>query len=270
MFNTFRKNWIEYLIEAWGLGTFMVSAGGFGTLLFYPQSPVYLAIPNASIRLILMGLAMGLTAMGIIYSPWGKRSGAHLNPAITLTFYRLGKIQLFDAIFYIIFQFIGGLLGVLLVLGIVGKPFTDPNVNYVATVPGKFGIVPAFIAEFISAFVIIMMVLYTSNKRKLAPLTPFFAGCLVASYVIFESPYSGFGMNPARTVASALPSGTWTAIWLYFIAPIMGMLTGAELYLRLKNFSEKAFCPKLYHDRSYPCFTENYQGKVKCIFCQDK
>jgi aquaporin Z len=270
MFNTFRKNWIEYLIEAWGLGTFMVSAGGFGTLLFYPLSPVCLAIPNASTRLIFMGLAMGLTAMGIIYSPWGKRSGAHLNPAITLTFYRLGKIQLSDAIFYIIFQFIGGLLGVLLVLLIIGKPFADPNVNYVVTVPGKFGIVPAFIAEFIIAFVIIMMVLYTSNKRKLAPLTPFFAGCLVASYVIFESPYSGFGMNPARTVASALPSGTWTAIWLYFIAPIMGMLTGSELYLRLQNFNQKALCGKLYHDKSYPCVTGNYDGKVKCIFCQDE
>lgn len=84
-----REHWPEYLMEAWGLGTFMVSAGLFATLLEYPGSPVREAIENADLRRGLMGLAMGLTAIAIIYSPWSKQSGAHINPVVTLTFWRL-------------------------------------------------------------------------------------------------------------------------------------------------------------------------------------
>jgi aquaporin Z len=76
-----RAHWPEYLMEAWGLGTFMVSAGVSTALLEYPGSPVHQAIPNGDLRLVLVGLAMGLTAIAIIYSPWGKQSGAHINPA---------------------------------------------------------------------------------------------------------------------------------------------------------------------------------------------
>jgi aquaporin Z len=92
-----RKHWPEYLMEAWGLGTFMVSAGLVTTLLEYPHSPIEQAIGSPDLRRVLIGLAMGFTAIAIIYSPWGKRCGAHLNPAVTLTFLRLGKIKALDA-----------------------------------------------------------------------------------------------------------------------------------------------------------------------------
>ena len=68
-------HWPEYLMEAAGLGIFMVSAGGFGIVLFHPASPVALAIADPLPRRFLMGCAMGLTAAGLIYSPWGKQSG---------------------------------------------------------------------------------------------------------------------------------------------------------------------------------------------------
>ena len=74
-----RKHWPEYLMEAWGLGTFMVSAGLITTLLEYPNSPIRQAIEDPDLRRMLIGLAMGLTAIAIIYSPWGKQCGAHLN-----------------------------------------------------------------------------------------------------------------------------------------------------------------------------------------------
>src|SRR6266487_3669549 len=109
-----RQHWPEYLIEAWALGTFMVSAALFTALLEYPGSPVHQLIPNGSERRALIGLAMGLTAIALIYSPWGKQSGAHMNPATTLTFLRLGKVTGWDATGYIAAQFIGGVCGVLL------------------------------------------------------------------------------------------------------------------------------------------------------------
>jgi aquaporin Z len=113
----------EYCIEASLLCCFMISAGLFGTLLEYPKSSVYQAIPNVFHRRILMGLAMGVTAVLLIYSPWGKRSGAHFNPAATLTFWRLGKVKRIDAICYLVFQFIGGAIGTTLVGGLLGEAF---------------------------------------------------------------------------------------------------------------------------------------------------
>src|SRR5687767_12327179 len=79
-----RRHWPEYLMEAAGLGLFMISAGLFGTLLFFPGSPLAESLPDPMARRALMGLIMGLTAIAIIYSPWGQQSGAHLNPAVTL------------------------------------------------------------------------------------------------------------------------------------------------------------------------------------------
>jgi aquaporin Z len=81
------------MIEGAELGLFMISACAFVVLLEYPTSPVHQSIPDPFLRRILIGMAMGLTAIGIIYSPLGQRSGAHFNPLVTLTFFRLGKVE---------------------------------------------------------------------------------------------------------------------------------------------------------------------------------
>ncbi|HET56372.1 MAG TPA: hypothetical protein ENN33_14315 [Ignavibacteria bacterium] len=99
-------------MEAAGLGIFMISAGLFTVLFEYPNSVLNQMFPDAFVRRIFIGLAMGLTAIGIIYSPWGKQSGAHMNPAVTLTFFRLRKVSLTDTLFYIIFQTLGGTIGI--------------------------------------------------------------------------------------------------------------------------------------------------------------
>ena len=107
------KHWPEpeYLIEAACLGLFMVSACSFTVLLEHPASAIRRLLPSAFVRRLLAGIAMGVTAVTLIYSPWGKQSGAHLNPSVTLTFFRLGKIEPWDACFYVVAQFIGGILG---------------------------------------------------------------------------------------------------------------------------------------------------------------
>jgi len=106
-----RTHWPEYLIEGWALGTFMVSAGLFTVWFEYPASSLNHAIMNGELRRGLVGVAMGLTAMLLIYSPWGKRSGAHMNPAVTLAFYSLGRIEAWDAIYYVLAQFVGDIDG---------------------------------------------------------------------------------------------------------------------------------------------------------------
>src|SRR5205823_10722686 len=135
-----------------GLCIFMVSAGVFTILLYHPVSPALQVLPEEFQRRVLMGLAMGLTAIGIIYSPWGKQSGAHLNPAVTLTFFRLGKVAPWDAVFYAIAQFAGGMAGVALVAVAAGKLLAHPSVNYVATLPGSGQTGVAFLSEVVMAF----------------------------------------------------------------------------------------------------------------------
>ena len=139
MLDALRHHWPEYLMEAAGLGIFMILAGVFGTILEYPGSPIRQAIADPLLRRSLMGIAMGLTAIGIIYSPWGKQSGAHINPSVTLTFFRLGKVEPWDALFYVGSQFLGAVAGVLLAAAVLGVLLAHSSVNYVATVPGSGG-----------------------------------------------------------------------------------------------------------------------------------
>jgi aquaporin Z len=255
MIRALPRHWPEYLIEAWALGTFMVSAAMFTALLEHPGSPVHQFIPNGHIRRALVGLAMGLTAIALIYSPWGQRSGAHMNPATTLTFLRLGKITGWNAALYLAAQFIGGVSGVLLSKWILGPVLAHRSVNYVVTVPGSSGALAAFVAELAIACGMMLMVLYTTNSPKLARYTGGFVGALVALYVTVEAPLSGMSMNPARTFASALSSGIWTHAWIYFTAPLFGMFLAAQFYRNIHNPGNLA-CPKLYHG-----------AKQACIFC---
>ena len=227
-----REHWPEYLIEAWALGTFMVSAGVFTVLVEHPQYPLRHVIEDSGARRLLIGVAMGVTAVGLIYSSWGKRSGAHMNPAVTIAFLRLGKMHRCDALYYIAFQVIGGLAGVLAVRLIFGEAFTAAPVTYVVTVPGEAGVVVAFAAEFLMAMLLMFAILLISNHMKWERFTGLAAGALVATYITLEAPYSGMSINPARTLASALPAGIWSYWWVYLIAPVMGMLTGVELYRR--------------------------------------
>jgi aquaporin Z len=247
-----RRHWPEYLMEAAGLGVFMISAGLFGTLLFDPGSPVARALSDPLLQRALMGLIMGLTAIGIIYSPWGQQSGAHINPAVTLTFWRLGKVKTWDAIFYVIAQFVGGALGVLLVLALLGAAFAAPPVQYVVTVPGPDGTLVALIAEAAISFGLMLTILFATNTPRLMRLTGVLAGCLVALYITLEAPLSGMSMNPARTVASGLPGNLWQGWWLYFVGPIAGMLLAVEAY-RLLRRTPQVLCAKLHHHNDRRC-----------------
>ena len=132
-------HWPEYLMEAAELGLYMFLTCAFATLLQHPASPVRHLIPNVIARRAVMGLAMGLTIVGIVMSPWGKQSGGHFNPAITLTFYRLGKVEFWDFWFYVIAQFVGAIGGVCLARYVLQGALGDDAVRYAVTAPGVFG-----------------------------------------------------------------------------------------------------------------------------------
>jgi aquaporin Z len=200
-----------------------------------------------------MGVAMGSTAIGLVYSPWGRRSGAHINPAVTLTFLRLGRVRAADAAAYVAAQFAGGLAGAELVAAALGSAFLAPPVAGVATLPGPAGLAVAFSSELAISFALVLLVLRLGGSRKWSGRTGLFVGAVLFVYITFEAPLSGMSMNPARTVASAIAAHAWTGVWIYFLAPLAGMLLASEVHLRLAR-SRSQGCAKLAHG-------------LPCIFC---
>jgi aquaporin Z len=247
-----RRHWPEYLIEGWALGTFMISAGVFATLLGAPASPLTTRIPDPDLRRVLVGLAMGATAVALIYSPWGKRSGAHMNPAVTLTFLRLGKVAPWDAVFFILAHFAGGIAGVGIAAALLGDAFVTPPVHYAVTAPGRFGVPGALTAEFLISALLMSVILRVSNSPRYAKYTGWCAGVLVATYISVEAPLSGMSMNPARSLASAFPAGLWADLWIYFIAPVLGMQAAAGWYAYRRGI-QAVGCAKLQHPSDQRC-----------------
>ena len=239
-------------MEAGGLGLFMISACVFTTLIEHPGSPIRQWILSAPVRRMVTGIGMGLTAIGLIYSPWGKQSGAHLNPSVTITYLRLGKLTGTDAFFYVLAQFAGAAAGVL-VCAVFLKPWiSHPAVNYAVTVPGRSGTLVAFAAELLISFLLMTLILVASNSKSFPPFTGVLAGVLIAAYITLEAPLSGMSMNPARTAGSALLSHVWKEWWLYFTAPPIGMLAAGELY-RWRRGLRGVICAKLHHQNGKRC-----------------
>jgi aquaporin Z len=249
---TLKLHWPEYLIEAALLGTFMISACVVTVLLEHPASPMLALVPSPFARRVLAGMGMALTAILLIYSAWGKRSGAHMNPAMTLTFLRLAKIAPWDAAFYVAAQFIGGLGGAGMARLLLGSALAHPNVRYAATTPGAGGVALAFAGELVISCVLAWTILQVSNHPRFARFTGLIAGALIASYISFEAPLSGMSMNPARTLGSAATASIFDSLWLYFVAPPLGMLLGAEAYLHIGS-GKRVHCAKLRHSTTDGC-----------------
>ena len=240
-------------MEVAGLGLFMLSAATMTSLLEHPASPVRALLTDPTTRRGVMGVAMGLTAAALIYSPWGRRSGAHNNPAVTLTFFRLGKISRRDALAYIAAQFAGGAAGIAVAAMLLRPWIGHPTVNYVATLPGPNGSIVAFAAEAAISFVMMLVVLTTSSHARAARFTGGMAAVLIACFITVEAPLSGMSMNPARTLGPDLVGDMFHGIWIYFVAPPLGMLAAAEAVTRLRCH-RSIRCAKLYHDTGHCIF----------------
>jgi aquaporin Z len=227
----------------------MISACVFTALLEYPSSPVHAFISSPLLRRYLMGLAMGATAAGIIYSRPGKRSGAHMNPAATLAFLSLGRITALDACFYVVAQIAGGIAGTAIASGLLGRSIAHPAVHYAITMPGKQGLVAAAAAEFVISFLLISVVLRANASPRYMRFTGVWAAVLVATYIAVEAPISGMSMTPARSLASAFWPGEWKGLWIYFVAPPGGMLAAAQLFRATRG---NEGCAKFVHDLRLP------------------
>lgn len=224
----------------------------FAAVLLHPASPVRHFVRSTVGLRALMGLAVGTTVVVIVVSPWGKQSGGHFNPALTVAFYRLGKMSLPDALFYISAQFAGAIGGVCIARNLFPGAVRRQAIRYALTAPGVRGSAVAFVSELTISFVLMSTILIASNREKLSRYTPYFVGLLYAIFITLEAPLSGMSMNPARSFAPALHTSYWHALWLYFTAPTLGMLIAAQVFLRARG-GVQPFCAKLHHTNTKRC-----------------
>jgi aquaporin Z len=257
-----RQEWQEYLIEGWALGCFMISIGLFTMLLEVSSSPLHEWIRNPDLRRLLLGASAGITASALIYSPWGQRSGAHMNPAVTLAFLRLRKITRRHALGYMVAQALGGVAGVYLVWIVFGAVFGGPPVSFVTTVPHDGAVLAAFVAELALSTLLMLTTLASISSQRFAAYTGFLVGFLIFAFISLEAPLSGTSMNPARSLASAVPAHVWASFWIYLVAPILGMQLAAGLFNLLRP-SPTASCAKLYHSPTQRCIHCAFEGRLK-------
>ena len=244
-----RRNVPVYLCEFAGTAILLFVGVSAVALMWAPGSPVPV-IQTPALRRLVTGLLFAGGATAVVYSPLGQRSGAHINPAVTLAFWRIGKVPTHDAVAYVVAQMLGALAGTFL----AGLVFHDlvAGVQYAVTVPGD-GYTPvwALIAETLITFLLVFTIFICVNKPRIAGRTGLIAGALVAFLVMIESPVSGTSLNPARSLAPALLAPVYTSLWVYFVGPVLGALLAVRVHSRVGRAT--TVCAKLFHTEKYPC-----------------
>jgi aquaporin Z len=233
MMGALQRRWPAYLTEAAGLIVFMLGAGLFTTAFMHPGSPLHAAAGSPLARRAAIGACMALVTVAIIYG--AKRSGAHINPAVTLALLIRKRISRADAVWYVIFQFAGALLAPYLVLALIGDAFRHPEVKLATSAPGPAGPAAAFAAEFAITFVLMLAVLVCLDSRRLREWLGVIVAVLIGVYITVESPLSGMSMNPARSFGSAVAAAHWDGLWIYFVAPPLAAVAAVVLYDALRR-----------------------------------
>ncbi len=171
-------------------------------------------------RRLLNGFLFGAVGAAIAYSPIGRISGAHINPAMTFAFWLQGKLKWRDATFYVLAQLIGGALGatILLLWGRVGA-----SAAWGASVPSKtLPLAYAIAGETFCTFLLVVLIFVFAARRATQPYTPLVNPPLFAILVWLEAPVSGASANPARSFAPELIGFAWSGWWVYWIGPLLG------------------------------------------------
>jgi MIP family channel proteins len=211
--NLNKKN---YLIEL--VGTFI--------LVYAITSAATVYSKSGQLGVIGIGLVHAFVLTAIVFAI-GYKSGAHVNPAVTVAFLITKRMSAIDGIFYIIFQIIGGILAALVVFTIFGSAISSS-----VTLPSDGNILRAFILEIVMTFTLVYIVLTTAAtaSNKIAPLAGLAIGLTLGFNVIFGGSISGGSLNPARSFGPALISGNFSYNWIYWIAPVIGSLIAAGIH----------------------------------------
>jgi aquaporin Z len=245
--------WHAYAAEF--AGTFFMVAWGLSAVVFMmsASSPMHSLMPVYRVRLLLTGILFAAGGTLVVYSPLGQRSGGHINPAVSLTFWMLGKMGGRDMALYSMAQFLGGLAGAGLVKFLWGGWATSVDAG--VTMPAPW-ISPAGAAgvEFLITGSLLWLILFFVSHPKLHRWTGFAAGVWVAFLVFAEAPVTGTSLNPARSMGPAVVADNYRNLWVYFLGPLGGATAVALLWKPTVTAGLRSvFCAKLFHTDRHPC-----------------
>jgi len=243
------------------LGTFFLVFLGTGSAVVTLLISDELALGNAGIGVlgglgdwIAIALVFGLTVMIGIYV-FGKISGAHFNPAVTIGLLVTKNIALIDSIYYIIAQVIGACLGsIALYLCLGASAVTIGGLG--ATAPGLgVGYFQAMFAEFIGTFFLMMVVMGVAVDKKAEPgFAGISIGMTVAAVIAVLGAFTGASINPARTFGPYLMDmilggqNLWGFFPIYLVGPILGAICAAFAYAYLAKDSGVCELPQPFND----------------------
>lgn len=231
------------------IGTALLLSVGLSIVIFNwgEGSAMIKFIPSEPERRALTGFLFGCTGCLVTLSPVGKISGAHINPAVSIAFWLKGKMKTKAMAGYIISQMTGSVIGCLplLLWGNQGK-----SIAYANTIPIEGNIAGAFWGEVLTTACLIIVLFVFVGSRRLRNYTPFTMPFLYGFMVWMEAPLSGCSTNPARSFGPAVVSGVFTGYWLYWIAPLTGVLIVVGLFriLRLYRYYRIEAARVSYHN----------------------
>jgi len=181
-----------------------------------------------------VALVFGLVVTTVIYT-FGHVSGAHINPAVTISFTCTKELTVKEAFNYILFQLIGAILAVLtlLLLFLEEAKSVKALAYYGSTLP-RGSWYQSFVFELILTF-ILMLVIYGSaiHGKAIKSFAGIAIGFTVGVEAMFAGPITGASMNPARSIAPALVSGNLSELWIYIVAPILGAVLAGIFFVKV-------------------------------------
>ena len=236
----------------WGcelLGTALLLLGGLSAVVldFGAGSPVARAVPSHSLRLLLTGTLFASCGALVTISPLGRRSGAHLNPAVTLAFFCHKHVRLPDLFGYVVSQAAGAIAGALAVRFLWGR--RAASVRDGLTLPGHgFGPLGAAGLEAGMTALLVLTIFAFVSSRRTVHWTPLAVAAVIAVLVWQGAPYTGTSLNPARSLGPAVASGRFTDYWVYVVGPLSGALLAAGIWIFIPF---ETLTAKLFHDERY-------------------
>jgi len=226
--------WQIFFAEMLGTALLLLIALSIVICMFGTGSPMEQVIPDIGYRRLITGFLFGSTGALIAISPVGKRSGAHINPVVTLGFFLMGKINLQTSLSYVLGQLAGAIIGCvpLLAWGQLGR-----SVSFGATLPGEgYALTTVLLGEIVTTFIMVILLAVFLAFHRLRPYTPAIFPILYSVMVFAEAAISGTSTNPARSMGPAIISGQWEGWWIYWIGPITGAFLATLLagFLRMR------------------------------------
>jgi aquaporin Z len=224
------NNLRRYVAEL--LGTFVLVFMGCGSAV----------LAGSYIGFVGISFAFGLSVLAMAYAI-GDISGCHINPAVSISMFAVGKMKLKDTLIYVMMQCLGAVIGsAALYVVATGRPGYSLSLNglgqngYETASPGGFSMISGFIAETILTFIFILVILGSTSEKAPKGFAGVSIGLSLVLIHLVGIPITGTSVNPARSLGPALIVGgiALNQLWLFWAAPFTGAVAAALVWRLLE------------------------------------